>query len=170
MVNSSETAVGSKNPLRPRSMLSGFAGGSIPGVRQRLANASAAGHPEADQPKLLLYCAGLVAAIPSLIGMPSSATSTLCAKKNSRKGTSHDAETTVKTSNRKKKKVAESDEEYVNEEPNDEKTNRSKNEGMTPITKFFGRAATATKAPTQVGGGTNNKHPSTPCRTSKRTN
>ena len=163
--NSLATATGSGNLLN-LTYTRGFARGH----GQRLANSSAAGHPEADQPKLLLYCAGLVAAVPSLIGMPSSATSTLCAKKNGRKGISHDAETTVKTSNRKKKKVAESDEEYVNEEPSDEKTDRSKNEGMTPITKFFGRAATAMKAQTQVGGGTNDMHPSTPRRTSKRTN
>ena len=73
MGNSSETAVGSKNLLNPRPMLNGFAGGSIPGVGQRLANASAAGRTEADQPKLLLYCAGLVSAVPSLIVLKAAA-------------------------------------------------------------------------------------------------
>ena len=105
--------VSAANRLNPTPMLHGFVGGSIPGVLQRVTNVSAGGHTKINSPKLLLYCAGLVAAVPSLIGMPTSATLSLCAGKNSRRDKLSDVETTEKTSNRKKKKLAESDEEYV---------------------------------------------------------
>ena len=78
-----------------------------------MTNVSAGNQANVGSPKLFVYCAGLMVFVPSLMGMPTSATLSLCAGKNSRRDNLSNIETTEKTSNRKKKKLADSDKDYV---------------------------------------------------------
>ena len=54
-----------------------------------------------------------MAFVPSLMGMQTSVILSLCTGKNSKRDKTSDTKATVKTSNRKKKKLRDSDEDYV---------------------------------------------------------
>ena len=111
---------------------------------QQVTNVSAGNQANVGSSKLLVYCAGLMAFVPSLMGMQTSVTLSLCTGKNSKRDKTSDTKATVKTSNRKKKKLRDSDEDYVDGDSTAGKKSVPGEEGTTPITKFFS-SATFTK-------------------------